>query len=64
MCTAFQTQMKSVERQMEMISQVPRVSTLGLGCQVAVCGAVELARENRVGVSVIAGCAVNTSSKS
>ena len=29
MCTAFQTQMKSVEAQMEMMLQVPRVSTLG-----------------------------------
>ena len=64
MCTAFQTQMTSVEMQMEMIPQVPRVSTLGSGRQVAVGETVELARENRVGASVIAGCAMNTSSKS
>ena len=55
MCTAFQTQMRSVERQMEMISQVPRVSTVGPERQVAVWGAVELAREKREGVFVIAG---------
>lgn len=30
-----------------MISQVPRVSPLGLGCQDAVGEAVELSRENR-----------------
>ena len=57
MCTAFQTQMKSVEVQMEMMPQVPLVSTLGSGHQVAVGEVVELARENSEGVPITAGCA-------
>ena len=57
MCTAFQTQMKSVETQMEIMPQVPRVFTSGSGRQITVGKAVELARENREGASAIAGCA-------
>ena len=45
--------MSNVAMHVDTMSQVPRV--LGLECQDAVGGAVEFARENREGMSIVAG---------